>query len=38
MSPPRETGSAFPPARTLAARVLLTAAALALWFWTQSLI
>ena len=38
MSPPRETRSAFPPARTLAARVVLTALALAVWFWTQSLI
>jgi hypothetical protein len=38
MSPPRQTGSAFPPARTLVARVALTAVALAVWFWTQSLI
>lgn len=38
MSPPRETRSAFPSARTLAARIFLTAAALAVWFWTQSLI
>jgi hypothetical protein len=38
MSPPRETRSAFPPSRTILARIVLTAAALALWFWTQSLI
>jgi hypothetical protein len=38
MSPPRETRFAFPPARTLAARVVLTALALVIWFWTQSLI
>jgi len=38
MSPPRETRSTFPPARTLAARVVLTALALVVWFWTQSLI
>lgn len=38
MSPPRETGSQFPPARVLAARVVLTALALVVWFWTQSLI
>ena len=38
MSTPRETRSALPSARTLAARVVLTAVALAVWFWTQSLI
>jgi hypothetical protein len=38
MSPPRETRSTFPPARTLAARVVLTTLALVIWFWTQSLI
>jgi len=38
MSPPRESRSAFPPARTLAARLVITALALVVWFWTQSLI
>lgn len=38
MSTPRETRPAFPPARTLAARVVITALALVVWFWTQSLI
>ena len=38
MNAPRENRSAFPPARTLAARIVLTALALAVWFWTQSLI
>ena len=38
MSPPREPRSTFPPARVLALRVAITAAALAAWFWTQSLI
>jgi hypothetical protein len=38
MSPPREIRSAFPPSRTIMARIVLTAVALALWFWTQSLI
>jgi hypothetical protein len=38
MSPPRENRSAFPPARTLAARIVITALALVVWFWTQSLI
>ena len=38
MSPLHETRPAFPPARTLAARIAITAAALIVWFWTQSLI
>lgn len=38
MSPPHETRSAFPPARTIVVRVVITVVALALWFWTQSLI
>ena len=38
MSPPRETRPAFPPARTLAGRIVITAVALVVWFWTQSLI
>jgi hypothetical protein len=38
MSATRDTRSAFPPARTLAARLVITALALAVWFWTQSLI
>ncbi|MGH9493097.1 MAG: phosphatase PAP2-related protein [Terriglobales bacterium] len=38
MSPPHETRPAVPPARTLAIRVAITAAALTAWFWTQSLI
>lgn len=38
MTRPEENRRAFPPARTLAARVVLTALALVVWFWTQSLI
>ena len=38
MNPPRETRFVFPPVRTLAGRAALTALALVLWFWTQSLI
>jgi len=38
MSGSRETRPAFPPARTLAARIVITALALVVWFWTQSLI
>ncbi len=38
MSTSDESRSAFPPARTLAARIVLTALALVVWFWTQSLI
>jgi hypothetical protein len=38
MNAPRETRPAFPPARTVAARIVITALALVAWFWTQSLI
>jgi hypothetical protein len=38
MNSPREPRFAFPPARTLAGRAVLTALALVVWFWTQSLI
>lgn len=38
MSAPRNARPALPPARTLVARIILTALALAVWFWTQSLI
>jgi hypothetical protein len=38
MSPSDKSRRTFPPARTLAARIVLTALALVVWFWTQSLI
>jgi len=38
MRTPDESRPAFPSARTLAARIVLTALALVVWFWTQSLI
>jgi hypothetical protein len=38
MTAPQKRRSEFPPARTVAGRVVLTALALVLWFWTQSLI
>lgn len=38
MNAPRESRPAFPPARTLVARIAITALALVVWFWTQSLI
>ena len=38
MSGSREQHPGFPPARTVTARIVITALALVVWFWTQSLI